>query len=99
MDTTRREFRDQEDIKAELRRRGHNSISLGKVHGVAPSVIRTAFLKPSKKGEIIIAKALRMKPWEVWPDRWNPDGSRINKRRKNASKSTAAAHRQNVVAA
>ncbi|ALL14297.1 helix-turn-helix domain-containing protein [Caulobacter henricii] len=92
-------FRDQEDIKAELRRRGHNSISLGKAHGVAPSVIRMAFISPSRKGEIIIAKALRMKPWEVWPDRWNPDGSRINKRHMHASKASALMHRQNVAAA
>lgn len=94
-----RHFRDQEDIKAELRRRGHNSISLGKVHGVAPSVIRMAFLGPSRKGEVIIAKALRMKPWEVWPDRWKPDGSRINKRHMQASKAEPQAHRQNVGAA
>jgi len=37
-------FRDQEDIKAELRRRGHSCAALARANGVAPSVLRMAFL-------------------------------------------------------
>lgn len=87
-------FRDQEDIKAELRRRGHTAAALARAHGVAPSVIGQAFISPSKKGELIIAKALRLAPHEVWPDRWCADGSRrFDKRQSRYSRADTAAQR------
>lgn len=89
-----RKFRDQEDIKAELRRRGHTAAALARAHNVAPSVLGMAFLGPSKKGELIIAKALRLPPHEVWPDRWNADGTRrVDKRQGRYSRADAAAQR------
>jgi len=88
-------FRDQEDIKAELRRRGHSCAALARANGVAPSVLRMAFLGPSPKGELIIARALRMKPHEVWPDRWTPDGGRIYDERRKHSRRERAAQRLN----
>lgn len=89
-------FRDQEDIKAELRRRGHNCNALARAHGVAPSCLRMAFLKPSKKGELIIAKALRLKPHQVWPDRWNEDGTRKFDGRRKHNRERGESQRQNV---
>lgn len=78
-------FRDQEDIKAEMRRRGLNCEALARAHGCPPSALRMAFLGPSKKGELIIAKALSMKPHEVWPDRWAKDGERLCKAGRKSS--------------
>ena len=87
-------FKDQEDIKAELRRRGHTAAALARAHGVNPSVVSMAFVKTSKKGELIIAKALRLPPHEVWPDRWDAAGNRtVDNRQHRYSRADEAAQR------
>lgn len=67
-----------EDIKAALRKKHRSLEALAKLWGYSPSAVRVA-LNPGSRWpglEARIAAELGVAPHILWPDRWNPDGTR-----------------------
>lgn len=64
---------DRIDIKAALERRGWSLRRLSVAHGYRPDSVRRALHARYPNAEWIIAEAIEMQPWEVWPERY-PDG-------------------------
>ena len=64
------------DIKAALDKAGWSICELARHHGVAPCGVSFTLRNPSAPGEQRIADALGIHPMEIWPSRYNPDGSR-----------------------
>ncbi len=62
-------------IKYQLRRRGYTLTSLGREHGVSRHAVGLALRRPYPKMEAIIARALGLHPVELWPDRYDHQGS------------------------
>ncbi|XDF79232.1 helix-turn-helix domain-containing protein [Aliivibrio fischeri] len=61
----------REDIVAELKKRKISLRSLGIENGLSPHTLKNALDKSYRNGEIIIAKAIGMKPEDVWPSRYD----------------------------
>ena len=59
------------DIKAALEKAGWSLRSLGKEYGYSPGSLKLALRKPWPKAEAIIAAAIGVKPWEIWPSRYH----------------------------
>ncbi|ELW2866276.1 helix-turn-helix domain-containing protein [Salmonella enterica] len=58
------------DIIAALRKRGISLAQLSRDQGLAPRTLNNAFERHYPKAEGIIAKALDMKPEQLWPSRY-----------------------------
>ncbi|MGX2951505.1 helix-turn-helix domain-containing protein [Ursidibacter sp. B-7004-1] len=58
------------EIRGELMKRGKTFAQLGLENGLAKTTVRNALDKPYPKGEQIIAKALGLKPSDIWPSRY-----------------------------
>ncbi len=71
MSTKKRQDMPREYIVAELRMRKMSLGKLGMEHGLSRHTLRNALDKPYPKAEKIIAKALGMKPEDIWPSRYN----------------------------
>ncbi|MDE2334264.1 MAG: helix-turn-helix domain-containing protein [Rhodospirillales bacterium] len=72
-----------EDIKAELRKRFGEMTTLSKSWGYARTAISVALATDrSRVVERRIAEALQVPLHELWPDRWNPDGTSLPRRRR-----------------
>lgn len=66
-----------EDIKAALRKKGITLTRLAKLNNVKDSSSFSACLvRPMRANEQRIADALGVHPKELWPSRYNEDGSR-----------------------
>jgi Ner family transcriptional regulator len=65
-----------EDIKAELRKRYGSMTNLADRWGYAPGALTTAIARSnaSVRLEMLIAKAIGLTPYEIWPQRWTADG-------------------------
>lgn len=64
------------DVVAALRKKGWSLQQLAKEHGYAGrSALSSALSQPYPKAEAIIAKALGFAPQEIWPTRYNADGT------------------------
>ncbi len=61
-------------IKAALEIKGWTLRKLSKAHGYAPSTLKMALYQPYPKAESIIAKAIGVQPWEIWPSRYDKNG-------------------------
>jgi Ner family transcriptional regulator len=61
-------------IKYQLELRGTNLQKLAEEHGLSRNAVRAALRRSYPKGERIIAAALRMKPEQLWPDRYDVYG-------------------------
>ena len=68
------------DVIAAVRKAGWSLRQLGLEHGYARSALPFALHKPYPKAEAIIANALGIAPQEIWPSRYNKDGT-TNRRR------------------
>ncbi|WP_142849787.1 helix-turn-helix domain-containing protein [Telmatospirillum sp. J64-1] len=78
-----------EDIKAELRKRGGSLKSLSESWGYrSRAVISIALRQPWPDVEAKIAETLGKHPAEVWPDRYNPDGTPKKGRPSKANRNT-----------
>jgi len=65
------------DIVAELRKAGYTLSKLAFEHGLKDSSgLSVAMVRSFPKGEQRIANALGKTPQEIWPTRYNDDGSR-----------------------
>lgn len=61
-------------VVAELRMKGYSLRQLSILNGYSPGVLATALQKPYPMAEALIADALGMKPAQIWPTRYGPDG-------------------------
>lgn len=66
-------------IKTQLRLRGTNLRQLAARHGLGSQVMYLALRAPHARAEGIIADALDMKPADLFPDRYTPDGTRLHR--------------------
>lgn len=46
---------------------------LARMHGMTGSSLCIAFYRPFPKAERIIAEALNLQAWDLWPSRYGPD--------------------------
>lgn len=78
-------------IKYQLRARGTSLAKLARELDVSDTAVKNAKRTAYPRMERAIAKALGLKPIDLWPERWNADGNphRIRKQRaeKNATSS------------
>lgn len=63
-----------EDVKAALRKRGVTIADLERRHGYAPKSLYQLKNRRWPKAQALIAAALGIDPWGVWPSRYLPDG-------------------------
>lgn len=91
-------FRDDEDIKAEIRRRGSNLAKLSRQYGVPHATLKSSFLGPSPKGDRVIAHFLGLPVHEVWPERYDEVGNRRANQGRVSRLSDSSAQRLNGAA-
>lgn len=58
------------DIIAGLRKRGTSLAAESRKAGLSSSTLANALTRPWPKGELIIAQALDISPWMIWPSRY-----------------------------
>lgn len=58
------------DIVAGLRKKGSSIAAESRKAGLSSSTLANTLTRPWPKGEQIIAKALGVNPWEIWPSRY-----------------------------
>jgi Ner family transcriptional regulator len=88
-----------EDIKAAIRKRGTTLEALSLAHGYSRSAVRMALLRPSPAVQAIVARFLGVAPQELWPSRYEADGSPRRSNRAKGSGRQAPRHRQKAEAA
>jgi len=82
----------KEEIKAKIRMTGSTMVGLSLRWGFHRTAINTALRKPWPSVEAKIAKLIKMKPADIWPDRYDQDGNPLKDKRvmgKNSKKSAA----------
>ncbi|WP_257154449.1 helix-turn-helix domain-containing protein [Pseudomonas sp. ICMP 8385] len=62
-------------IKYQLRVRGTSMAELARQLEVTPRAIRNAKSTPYPRIERSLARALCLEPADIWPERWNADGT------------------------
>jgi len=65
-----------EDIKAAVRKKGTNLAQLSMSNGYNRDAAGLCLRKPWRNLEVIIAHLLNVEPCQIWPQRYNSDGSR-----------------------
>lgn len=70
------------DVIAALRKQGTSLRQLALMRGYAPRSLHKALSHPWKRAEEIIATALGVEPRTIWPSRFLPDGTRVDRRRR-----------------
>lgn len=65
-----------EDIKAAVRRRGRTLASVARDAGIKERALARALVVPRRAAEAAIAAELDEHPKDIWPTRYNEDGSR-----------------------
>lgn len=60
-------------FKFSLSTRGLTIADLAKIYGMTGPSVCIAFYRPFPKAERIIADALNLQPWELWPLRYGKD--------------------------
>lgn len=63
------------DIKAALEKRGLTLTQAARRYGCQPASAWAAVGRPCFTGEQAIACALGIPPQQIWPDRYDPDGT------------------------
>ncbi|BDH44449.1 transcriptional regulator [Salmonella enterica subsp. enterica serovar Choleraesuis] len=59
------------DIIAALRKRGTSLAAVSRQAGLSSSTLANALIRPWPKGEYLIAQALDIEPWVIWPSRYH----------------------------
>ena len=74
------------DIMAAVRRKGSNLAQVALAAGLHETACRAAIRRKYAEGELAISRFLGVPPHDIWPDRWLPDGTRVDLRlqRKNS---------------
>lgn len=68
------------DIKAALEKAGWTLRRLAIHHGFSPNILIHGLAKPYPRAQDIIANALNLKPWQIWPSRYNQENQPIRQR-------------------
>lgn len=68
------------DIRASVEKKGKTLTQLAREAGLSESACRQALLRPFANSEKVIADCIGVPLWELWPRRWNMDGTRIDNR-------------------
>lgn len=68
------------DIRAAVEKKGKTLADLARDRGLPESACRYALRHKSLTAELVIAEFLDIPPHILWPDRWLPDGTRIDLR-------------------
>ena len=76
--SSRRRAWDRHAIKAEIYRRGQTLVGLSRTHGFHPHDCGVALLRPYPKVDPVIADFLGVPLHELWPDRYDRAGQRLN---------------------
>lgn len=63
------------DVKAALEKAGWSCRRLSRHHGYHPVTIQKALRGPYPEAERLIAEALRLRPREIWPSRYDAQGN------------------------
>ena len=63
------------DIKAAVEKAGYSLRQLSMLHGKAACYMKEALARPLPKAEAIIAKLIGRAPSDIWPSRYEPDGT------------------------
>ena len=63
-----------EDIKSAIRKSGQTCEGLAVQSGYERSAVRVALRRSWPKVEQIIARHLRLSPWDIWPSRYDANG-------------------------
>lgn len=58
------------DIIASLHKRGTSLAAVSRKAGLSSSTLANALIRPWPKGEYLIAQALEVEPWVIWPSRY-----------------------------
>lgn len=61
------------DVVAALRKAGWSLRKLSAHHGYSPNAIKHANVRPYPKAERLIAQAIGVEPWDIWPTRYDAD--------------------------
>ena len=81
------------DIVAALRKKGWSLRRLSLSHGYSSGMVRQAILRPYPKAERIIAEAIGVPPWVIWPSRY--DGNTHKGGRRYVPKHTSGPKKRN----
>lgn len=68
-----------EKIKQALRDAGTNTCALASIYGVSRQVMSMSLRRSNTRCEARIAEALGLHPMDIWPTRYNEDGSPISR--------------------
>ena len=81
-------------IKYQLRARGTSLAKLARALGVSDTAVKNTKRTAYPRMERAIAKALGLQPIDLWPERWNTDGTphRIRKQRAEKNETTSKEH-------
>lgn len=67
-------------IKYQLRSRGMSLAELARGQGVSDGAVKNVKRLPYPRMERAIADALELEPVDLWPERWNVDGTPLRQR-------------------
>jgi Ner family transcriptional regulator len=84
------------DIKAALEKAGWSMAALSESHGYNRGVAGHALAQSYPAAERMIAAALGVEPWVIWPDRYNDYGQPIQPGNPNMVKLSHAGRRRNA---
>jgi Ner family transcriptional regulator len=84
-------------IKYQLRANGTSFAKLARALDVSDSAVKNARRTAYPRMERAIAKALGLKPIDLWPERWNANGSPQRIRIQRAEKNTICGQEHNPV--
>jgi Ner family transcriptional regulator len=61
----------REWVKFRLHLKGYTLRSFGRLHGLTAGSVGVVFYRPYPRMERLIASALEIQPWELWPSRYD----------------------------
>ena len=67
---------DRHDIKAAIHRAGGTMLGIATANGLDESTVRSALRRPVAAGEAAVSEFLNIPAQELWPDRYDRDGTR-----------------------
>ncbi len=86
-------------IASAIRMKGTTPTELARRNGLSDNGCRTALRRKYTAGELVIAEFLDLPLHHLWPDRWDPDGRRIDYRySRQGNRRMLSGHRQNNAA-
>jgi len=84
------------DIKAMIEKKGSSLSELDRASGFSDGTCRDALRRKRPKAELVICEFLQLPPFVVFPDRYDPQGNRIDRRRPTANVASLSTASTNV---